>query len=170
MKQKVQLTVNELVEKIKNNGSAKFSKADFQLMVYAIVSDKEFKAKKFFIRANELVEEEGSIAAAMDEFLNQFLKHVGISSEDERAGIIDSFEISPKMVDFMRDLVEEATYQYLESGKSMKLFKEKKLQLTLKKIIRTGKYEGQQTFKKSVVDKEVQVIKLQKKAADPATK
>lgn len=165
MNQKVQVTVDELLKKITENGSKKFSKADYQLLTYAIISDKTFKTKKFFIKANELVEESGSVAESMDAFLNQFLKHVGIGSEEERQSIIDSFEFSPKMVDFMQDLIEEAMHQYLEAGKSLKIFKDKKLQLTLKKIVRTGKYEGQKTYKKSVVDKDLQVIRLQQKAA-----
>ena len=168
MDKNVAAKVEELVEKIRNNGSAKFSNGDFKTLVHAVVSDHDFKAKKFFIKADQIVEEEHCIADAMDKFMDKFLKHVGLASEEERKSIISSFEYSSKDTEFMFDLIEEAMSQYIDTGKGMKLFRNKKLELTLKRKDRTGKYDGQVTFNKTVVNKDMKVIKLQAKAAEAA--
>ena len=60
------------------------------------------------------------------------------------------------------DAVDEAMYQYSECGKNMRMFRDKMLQLSVKKMTRSGKSAGKITYKKSVVDR---ALALQKRTA-----
>ena len=152
-KKNVSKSVNELVEELKANGSSRFSKADFQTLIYGILSDKDFKVKKHLIKNDEVVEEEYSINDGVRKFMDKLLKHAGMSKPEEREQIIDSFEYTPKDVEWIGDCVDEAMYIYTECDKNLPLFRDKMLQLTVKKMVRSGKFEGTVTYKKMVSDR-----------------
>lgn len=156
-------TVADLVNSMKNSKSTKFSKGDFEALAHAILSDDTFKAKRLIFKAGEMITEEKDIRGAMKLFLEKLLKHAGMKNEDERKQIVDTFKFTEKDIKFVTDTVEEAMYMYVESGKNMRMFRDKALQLAIKKIPRTGKYEGRKTFKKSVKDMEFEMIKLKAK-------
>ena len=51
------------------------------------------------------------------------------------------------------DCVDEAMAIYTDCGKNMRMFRDKMLQLTIRKIKRTGAHEGKWTYKKTVMDR-----------------
>lgn len=154
-------SVNAFVEELKKNPSNRFSKADFQMLVYAILSDRDFNAKKYLSRGDQLLEDEYSISGSMLKFMDKLLKHAGFDSSVERSNIIDSFEFGARDIEWVIDAVDEAMYQYSECGKNMRMFRDKMLQLTIKKITRSGKYAGKTTYKKVVVDRALAIQKRQ---------
>ena len=159
----VNSSVDEIVKELKSNPSSRFSKSDFQTLVFAILSDKNFKAKKYVLRNDEMVEDEADINQAMLKFLDKLLKHTGISNPNQRAEILDTFEYGSRDLEWVSDAVDEATAIYTDCGKNMRMFRDKMLQLTIKKITRTGKYDGKITYKKSVLDRAAALSKRQKK-------
>ena len=163
-KKNVNVAVDVIVDELKNNPSSRFSKSDFQMLIYAILSDKTFKAKKHLLRNDEIIEESADISGAMFKFLDKLLKHAGVVDSGERASIIDSFEHGARDIEWVADAVDEAMYIYTESGKNMRMFRDKMLQLTIKKMVRSGKFDGQITYKKSVVDKALALKKKSQKA------
>lgn len=163
IKKVVTKTVAELLKELKQSKSTKFSKGDFETLTHAILSDPTFKARKLIFKAGEMLIEEKDIRSGMILFLEKLLKHAGMKNDEERKQIVESFKFTEKDVRFVTDTVEEAMYLYVESGKHMRMFREKSLQLAIKKIDRTGKYEGKKTFKKTVKDKEYEMLKLKKK-------
>lgn len=162
-KKNVSYAVSSIVEELKKNPSARFSKSDFQILVYGILSDKDFKAKKYLLRNDALVEDEIDIGAGMTKFLDKLLKHAGVSESSERTKIIDGFEYGPRDIEWVTDAVDEAMYQYTECGKNMRMFRDKMRQLTIKKMVRSGKYDGKITYKKTVVDRALAIEKKAKK-------
>ena len=162
-KKNVSYAVSSIVEELKKNPSARFSKSDFQILVYGILSDKDFKVKKYLLRNDALVEDEVDIGAGMTKFLDKLLKHAGVSESSERAKIIDGFEYGPRDIEWVTDAVDEAMYQYTECGKNMRMFRDKMRQLTIKKMVRSGKYDGKITYKKTVVDRALAIEKKAKK-------
>lgn len=162
-KKNASYAVSSIVEELKKNPSARFSKSDFQILVYGILSDKNFKAKKYLLRNDTLVEDELDIGAGMTKFLDKLLKHAGVSESSERSKIIDGFEYGPRDIEWVTDAVDEAMYQYTECGKNMRMFRDKMRQLTIKKMVRSGKYDGKITYKKTVVDRAMAIEKKTKK-------
>lgn len=162
MANKVEANVAKMVEELKKNPSARFSKSDFQGLVYAILADKDFDTKKYVIKNDEMVEVHSSMNAAMAKFMDKLLKHAQMSDSTERARVIESFEFGPRDIEWIADAVDEAMYQYSECGKNMRMFRDKMLQLSVKKMIRSGKSAGKITYKKSVVDR---ALALQKRTA-----
>lgn len=152
-------SVKDMVEKLKADPTTRFSKNDFQTLVYAVLSDKEFKAKKYLMRAQDMIEEEYSPNQAMGKFMDKLLRHAGMANPQERANVIDTFECSPKDMEWISDAVDEALWIYTDCGKNTRLFRDKMLQLTIKKIERNGKYAGQIGFKKQVVDRAAKLAK-----------
>lgn len=147
-------TVNELVERLKSDDKTKrFSRADYRDLVFAVLSDDTFKAKKYLFRKDEIFEEEVSYNAQMRKFLDKLLKHAGVSDTNERINILDTFEYTPKDTEWIADAVDEAMTIYVDCGKSMKVFRDKMQLLSFTKMVRSGKYEGRVTFKKSVMDR-----------------
>lgn len=146
-------TVDELITELKENPSTRFSKTDYQMLVYSILSDKDFKAKKYLLRHGAFVEEDLDISGGLYKFLDKLLKHAGVTDSDERENIIETFDYNPKDVEWISDAVDEAMHIYTECGKNMRLFRSKMLQLTITKMVRSGKYAGKVTYKKSVVDR-----------------
>ena len=162
MANKVEANVAKMVEELKKNPSARFSKSDFQGLVYAILADKDFDTKKYVIKNDEMVEVHSSMNAAMAKFMDKLLKHAQMSDSTERARVIVSFEFGPRDIEWIADAVDEAMYQYSECGKNMRMFRDKMLQLSVKKMVRSGKSAGKITYKKSVVDR---ALALQKRTA-----
>lgn len=160
---KVTPSVKLMVEELKQNPSARFSKADFQGLIYAVLADKDFKAKKFVLKNDALVEEDNVIGAAMHKFMDKLLKHAGMSDPAERTAVIESFEYGVRDIEWVADAVDEAMYQYCECNKNMRMFRDKMLQLSVKKMVRSGKWEGQLTFKKTVVDRALALQKRKEK-------
>ena len=162
MANKVEANVAKMVEELKKNPSARFSKSDFQGLVYAILADKDFDTKKYVIKNDEMVEVHSSMNAAMAKFMDKLLKHAQMSDSTERARVIESFEFGPRDIEWIADAVDEAMYQYSECGKNMRMFRDKMLQLSVKKMVRSGKSAGKITYKNSVVDR---ALALQKRTA-----
>ena len=162
MANKVEANVAKMVEELKKNPSARFSKSDFQGLVYAILADKDFDTKKYVIKNDEMVEVHSSMNAAMAKFMDKLLKHAQMSDSTERARVIESFEFGPRDIEWIADAVDEAMSQYSECGKNMRMFRDKMLQLSVKKMVRSGKSAGKITYKKSVVDR---ALALQKRTA-----
>lgn len=145
--------VEEIVKELQENGSSRFSKTDFQTLVFGVLADETFKAKKHLLKGGVMVEEEAEFNSSMKKFLDKLLKHAGIPDADERAAVINSFEYTAKDVEWITDCVDEAMYLYTECDKNMRMFRDKMLQLTIRKMKRSGVHEGKITYKKSVVDK-----------------
>lgn len=152
-KKAMKMTVNSVVEQIKENPTSRFSKADFKLLVFSTLADESFKAKKYVLKNHELLEEDYSINGAMRTFLDKLLKHVGISDAAERERALDSFEYAPKDIEWVMEAVDEAMYIYTECDKNMRMFRDKMLTLSVKKMVRSGKYAGMTTYKKTVVNR-----------------
>lgn len=157
----VNASVEAFTEELKKNPTNRFSKADFQMLIYAILSDKNFKAKKYLLRADGLVESEYCISDAFERFLDKVLKHAGVSSANERSVIIEGFELGMKDTEWITDAVDEAMYIYTECGKNMRMFRDKMIQMSIKKMVRSGKYDGKITYKKTVVDRALAYQKRQ---------
>ena len=110
MANKVEANVAKMVEELKKNPSARFSKSDFQGLVYAILADKDFDTKKYVIKNDEMVEVHSSMNAAMAKFMDKLLKHAQMSDSTERARVIESFEFGPRDIEWIADAVDEAMY------------------------------------------------------------
>ncbi|MCM1230288.1 MAG: hypothetical protein NC489_09145 [Ruminococcus flavefaciens] len=158
-KKMVKVAVAEFTEELKKNPSSRFSKQDFQMLVFGVLSDKDFKSKRYMLRGSELIESEVDINSGMMKFLDKLLKHAGVVEASERAKIIDGFEYNPKDIDWIIDAVDEAMYIYTECGKNMRMFRDKMLQLTIQKMVRTGKYDGRITYKKKIIDRALEMKK-----------
>ena len=65
MANKVEANVAKMVEELKKNPSARFSKSDFQALVYAVLADKDFDTKKYVIKNDEIIEQHTSLNDAM---------------------------------------------------------------------------------------------------------
>lgn len=89
---KLDVRVDEFVEKLKKDPSSRFSKGDFQMLVYAVLSDETFKAKKYLLHNSDIQEDVYSINDGMRRFLDKVLKHAGMSDATERAKVIDTFD------------------------------------------------------------------------------
>lgn len=163
MANKVEANVAKMIEELKKNPSARFSKSDFQALVYAVLADKDFDTKKYVIKNDEIIEQHTSLNDAMKKFMDKLLKHAQMTDSAERAAVIDSFEFGPRDVEWITDAVDEAMYQYSECGKNMRMFRDKMLQLSVKKMVRSGKSAGKITYKKSVVDRAVALKKRKDK-------
>lgn len=153
MSKKLDIKVEELVERIRKEPSSRFSKSDYQLLVYAVLSDDAFRAKKYLLHNGNMLEEDVCIADAMKKFMDKVLKHAGMTDASERAAVIDTFDYSPKDVEWVADAVDEAMHLYTEAGKNMRVFRNSMLQLAFKKMQRSGKYAGKITYKKTITDR-----------------
>ncbi len=161
-KKAVEMTVQYIISELKKNPSSRFSKSDYQTLIWAILADKSFKAKKYVIKNDEIFEVDVGIDSGMFKFLDKLLKHAGVTDTNERARIIEGFEYTPRDVEWIADAVDEAMYIYTESGKNMKVFRNRMLELSFRKMIRTGKYAGKVGYKKTVVDHAAQLAKKKK--------
>ena len=161
---KVSVTVDEMVQKLKMDPSSRFSKNDFQMLIYAILSDEDFKVKKYLIHNNAFQEDISSVPDALKKFLDKVLKHAGMTDGAERSKVIETFDFSPKDVEWVADAVDEAMHIYTECGKNLRLFRNKMLELSIKKMVRSGRWEGMVSYKKSVVDRASNLAKRNKSA------
>lgn len=162
-KKVVKASVADMIKELEANESARFSKSDFQMLVYSVLADKDFKPKKYLVRNDEIVEQDIDIAGGMFKFLDRVLKHAGMDKADERQGVINTFEFGVRDIEWIVDAVDEASFIYTEAGKNLRMFRDKMLQLTVKKMVRTGKYDGKVTYKKTVLDRAAQLKKRQDK-------
>lgn len=165
-KKNVAVSVTAMIEELKKNPSSRFSKSDFQMLVYGILADPDFKAKKWLLKNDQLVEEDVDTGAGLKKFMDKLLKHAGVSKDNERAAIIESFEFGSRDVEWVSEAVDEAMYIYTECGKNMRVFRDKMLNLSIKKMVRSGKFDGKVTYKKSVVDRALALQKRMTKKAD----
>ena len=166
-RKQVEKSVSAMIAELKKEPNvSRFSKSDFQGLVYAILADKDFKATKYLAKSSEIVTEDYSINEEMREFMDKLLKHAGMSEKSERASVIESFEFNPKDIEWVMEAVDEAMWQYTEAGKTIRVFRDKMLQLAYRKMVRSGKYNGKITYKKSIIDKAAKFAKIQAKAAD----
>lgn len=146
------VTVTEVVEKLKGSGNARFSQDDYKTLAYAVLSDKEFKAKKYLFKNDEL-EADVSYVEEMGKFLDKLLKHAGIMDKTERESVISSFEFTANDVEWVTEVSDTINHIYLDCGKSLRMFRKELSQLTIKRIKRTGKYEGRDGYKKTINDR-----------------
>jgi len=146
-------SVEQMIADLKENPSSRFSKSDFQGLVYAVLADENFKAKKWILKHDQLIADDVDINSSMKAFLDKLLKHAGMVSSSERANIIDTFEYGPNDIEWVSDAIDEAMYIYTECGKNMRVFRNKLLMVGLRKMERSGKYAGKITYKKSLVDR-----------------
>ena len=156
-------SVNDFVTALKENPSVRFSKTDFQGLIFAILSDRNFKAKRYLVRADEIIEEDNDISGAMLKFLDRLLKHAGMSKSEERQMVLDTFEYGARDIEWIADAADEAMWIYSESGKNMRVFRDKMVQLTIKRMVRSGKASGAITYKKTVVDRQRMLMKKKAK-------
>lgn len=163
MATKINPSVEEMIKDLKENPSVRFSKTDFQALVYAVLADKNFKAKKYVLKNDELIAEDDDLNGAMGKFMDKLLKHAGMSDASERAKVIDTFEFGVRDVEWVSDAVDEAMYQYVECGKNMRMFRNKMMLLSIRKMERSGKYAGTMTFRKTIVDRQLALTKKKAK-------
>ena len=152
------VTVASIVEDLKSNPSKRFSKSDYQTLVYAICADKDFKVKKYVLRGDKTSEEEYDVNAAMSKLFDKLLKHAGMSNAVERQAVVDSFSFNAKDVEWVAEAVDEAMFIYSECDKNLRIFRDRMLQLTIRKIVRSGKYAGKTTYKKMVLDRTADIL------------
>ena len=161
-KSSAEISVKELVEELKENPSTRFSQYDFQTLVFGVLADKDFRAKKYLLKADGIEEEEVEFNSGLKRFLDKLLKHAGMADSTERSNVIDTFEYNAKDVEWITGAVDEAMAIYTDCDKNMRMFRDKMLQLTIRKMKRSGKYDGQITFKKMVVDRQLALAKKAK--------
>ena len=169
MEEEIKITglVDKVIEDLRKNESTRFSNGDFQSLVYAVLQDKTFNVEKFVVKGDEIVKSTHSVNADMRKFLDKLLKHAGMSKPEERESVIDSFVYGVNDIAWVADAVDEAMWIYTESGKNMRIFRDKMRHLSFKKKARTGKHEGKIGYTKSVADKALMLErKLKPKAAE----
>lgn len=151
--------VSKLVDDISKDPTSRFSKSDFQGLVYAVLQDPCYHVEKFILKSDRIVKSEESVNADMRKFLDKLLKHAGMSDSNERTAVIDSFTFGVNDISWITDAVDEAMWLYTESGKNMRVFRDKLTQLSFKKFKRSGKYDGKISYKKTVTDREMNLAK-----------
>lgn len=152
-----EITVQTMIEELKTDSSTRFSKTDFQCLVYAILSDPNFKAKRYLIRSDTPNKEcSVDFNRAMYKFMDRLLKHAGMLDSKERAAVIDTFEYGPRDVEWIVDAVDEAMYIYTECDKNMHLFRNKMLNLSIRKMTRK---DGKESYKKAVMNRSLEARK-----------
>lgn len=152
-----EITVQTMIEELKTDSSTRFSKTDFQCLVYAILSDPNFKAKRYLIRSDTPNKEcSYDFNRAMYKFMDRLLKHAGMLDSKERAAVIDTFEYGPRDVEWIVDAVDEAMYIYTECDKNMHLFRNKMLNLSIRKMTRK---DGKESYKKAVMNRSLEARK-----------
>lgn len=157
-KKAISVTVKSMIDELKANPSKRFSKNDYQMLVYAICSDEDFKVKKHVLRGDTSSDTEYDVNAAMCKLFDKLLKHAGMGDATERMNTIKTFQYSPKDMEWVSEAVDEAMYIYAECDKNLRVFRDKMIQLTLKKMVRSGKYAGKATYKKTVIDRTYEML------------
>ena len=145
----------------------RISKTDYYKEIASAVNKRSTCLRRRYgcviVKNDEIIEQHTSLNDAMKKFMDKLLKHAQMTDSAERAAVIDSFEFGPRDVEWITDAVDEAMYQYSECGKNMRMFRDKMLQLSVKKMVRSGKSAGKITYKKSVVDRAVALKKRKDK-------
>ena len=145
----------------------RISKTDYYKGIASAVNKRSTCLRRRYgcviVKNDEIIEQHTSLNDAMKKFMDKLLKHAQMSDSTERARVIESFEFGPRDIEWIADAVDEAMYQYSECGKNMRMFRDKMLQLSVKKMVRSGKSAGKITYKKSVVDRAVALKKRKDK-------
>lgn len=158
--------VADVVAKIQSNKSARFSRGEYMELIYALIQDDTHTFKKFALKGDQITEDGETLSASARKFFSKLLKHAGLKTEEEINSVLDTFEYSPKDVEWISDIVDEAIRIYTDSGKSVVVMKDALRRLTLKKVERTGKFNGQITYRRTVKDLPRAAEKAKSKKAD----
>lgn len=144
--------VADVVAKINSNKSTRFSRGEYAELIYALIQDDTHVFEKFVLKGAEITKDDKSLSDDAKKFFRKLLKHAGLKTDEEISAVIDTFEYSPKDVEWISDIVDEAVRIYTECGKSVVMMKDSLRRLTLKKVTRTGKFDGQITYHRTVKD------------------
>lgn len=158
--------VADVVAKINSNKSARFSRGEYTELIYALIQDDSHTFKKFALKGDQITEDGETLSRSARKFFSKLLKHAGLKTEEEINSVLDTFEYSPKDVEWISDIVDEAIRIYTDSGKSVVVMKDALRRLTLKKVERTGKFNGQITYRRTVKDLPRAAEKAKNKKAD----
>lgn len=162
--------VKDMEDKLRNNPSTRFSQSDFEELIYALIKDNSHKIKNHQIKKLEIVSEDGtSVSDDARAFFKKLLKHSGINNEEEMDVLIDTFEYRPKDLAWISKCFNEAIRIYTDCGKSAKMMTNSMISLSIKKVVRTGKYDGEETYKRSVGSLKRSLERM-KKAREKAAK
>lgn len=149
---RVDCVMDMIAEDVAEKHTTRFSKAEFEALFYAVISDPDFNVKKYLLRNKKLVESYYSVNHSMKKFMKKLLNHAGIEDEKQVNMIIKSFDYNTSDIRFMTDAVDEAMFLYLESGKCMHIFRDKLNRLALKKVKKaSGKYAGKPTYRRTLI-------------------
>lgn len=156
--------VKDLVNEFKESKSKRFKTKEFELLFYAVLTDKSHMVKKLAYDYKNCTKDasEENLSILMDNFLDIAYKHAGIGA-DERKALIETFEYKPKDVNFLIRALEEAESLQVESGKALRKWAEKEIGLMVQKYERKGKYEGQIGYKRKIEDREDKLAKAKTK-------
>lgn len=161
--------VTDVIAKLKANNSSRFSKSEYTELIYALINDNEHVFEKFALKGGEITKDGESLCKSARKFFTKMLKHAGVKTEDEINAILDTFEYSPKDLEWISEIVDEATRIYTESGKSVMLMKDSIRKVTLRKVERTGKYAGEITYRRGVKDLNTMAEKAKARALNKAS-
>lgn len=158
--------VADVVAKIKAGKSTRFSEAEYRELIYALICDNEHTFEQFALKGGEITKDEKNLSKEARKFFSKMLKHAGLKSEEEIEAVLDTFEFSPKDLEWVSDIVDEAVRIYTDCGKSVSMMKKSIRSLSLKKVERSGKYAGQVTYQRKVRDLNKIKDKSKAKAAE----
>lgn len=147
--------VRELVAELKESESKRFKQSELEVLFFAVLSDETHEGRnlKYDIKNKTKVSEPVNYKKMFDQFLDGVFKSAGVKAE-ERESLIKAYEPKAKDLRFFIDAVEEAEAVYLESGKTLKKWANHEVNLILKKYERKGKYEGETTISRKLIDRE----------------
>lgn len=152
--------VKELVKDFSGSKSPRFKASEFEALFYAVLTDETHAAKRltYDLKNKKKDVEEVNYNQMFKNFLDGIFKSAGVKAE-EREALVNSYEPKSKDIKFFIDAVEEAERQYLESGKALKKWATHEVNLILRKYERKGKYEGEITISRKLVDREKAIKK-----------
>lgn len=149
------LLVKELVEQLRKDESKRFKRNELSALFLAILSDDTHEGAdlRYDIKNKAKSSSPVNYKKKFDEFIDGIYKAAGVK-EEERKVLVANYKPKAKDIDFFIDMVEEAEMQYILSGKTLKKWAKHEVNLVLKKYTRKGKYEGEETISRKLVDRE----------------
>ena len=157
--------VRELVAELREGESKRFKQSELEVLFFAVLSDETHEGKnlKYDIKNKSKSSEPVNYNKMFKNFLDGVFKSAGVKAE-ERESLIAAYEPKAKDLAFFMDAVEEAEMLYIESGKTLKKWANHEINLLLKKYERKGKYEGETTISRKLIDREkaIKVVKAAK--------
>ena len=152
--------VKEIVEQMKAEESKRFKTQELQTLFFAVLSDDEHEGKnlRYDIKNKSKSSDPVNYNKMFKAFIDGVYKFAGVKAE-ERESLVAAYQPKAKDLAFFIDAVEEAEMLYIEAGKSLKKWAKHEYNLTLKKKVRKGKYEGQVTISRNLTDREKQISK-----------